>query len=72
MVKCFISKPFYLDADECATSPCQNGGTCVDLVGSYRCNCVDGWIGVNCEGKWLYYFVVIMSIAFANSTLHTL
>lgn len=44
-----ISLKVTIDVDECATSPCQNGGTCVDLLGSYRCDCVEGWIGVNCE-----------------------
>ena len=38
-----------LDIDECATSPCQNGGSCTDQVNGYTCNCVDGYDGTNCE-----------------------
>ena len=38
-----------LDSDECSPDPCQNGGTCVDLVGSYRCDCKTGYSGTNCE-----------------------
>ena len=27
------------DIDECASSPCQNGGTCIDEVNSFKCEC---------------------------------
>ena len=30
-------------------SPCQNGGTCVDGINSYNCNCNVGYSGDNCE-----------------------
>lgn len=35
--------------DDCAPAPCQNGGTCVDLVGGYRCDCKAGYTGSDCE-----------------------
>ncbi|KAJ9585947.1 hypothetical protein L9F63_020404, partial [Diploptera punctata] len=35
--------------DECASAPCQNGGTCVDLVNSFRCSCPSGWEGNACQ-----------------------
>ena len=38
-----------LDIDECSSSPCLNGGFCVDQVNSYRCNCSEGYIGTDCE-----------------------
>nr|XP_023668679.1 protein jagged-2-like isoform X1 [Paramormyrops kingsleyae] len=34
--------------NDCASSPCQNGGTCVDGVGSFQCFCADGWKGALC------------------------
>ena len=37
------------ERDDCASSPCGNGGTCVDEVADYRCECVDGYLGRNCE-----------------------
>ena len=42
-----------VDVDECASSPCQNGGTCLDQINSYSCSCVAGYTGSNCEsGKY--------------------
>ena len=38
-----------VDIDECATSPCQNGGSCTDQVNGYTCNCVAGYDGTDCE-----------------------
>ena len=37
------------DVDDCATRPCQNGGSCHDLVNSFRCSCPPGTRGLLCE-----------------------
>jgi Notch-like protein len=37
------------DLDECASSPCLNGGSCANLFDSYSCSCVLGFVGVDCE-----------------------
>ena len=37
------------DIDECDPNPCQNGGTCNDGINSYKCECVSGFNGTNCE-----------------------
>ena len=38
------------DIDECARGiRCQNGGTCTNTHGSYRCDCIHGYEGRNCE-----------------------
>ncbi len=39
----------FSDIDECASNPCENGGTCVDDINQYTCNCDPGWTGVHCE-----------------------
>ena len=38
-----------IDIDECASNPCQNGGSCVDGINLYTCNCNAGYAGYNCE-----------------------
>jgi hypothetical protein len=37
------------DDDQCLSSPCGNGGTCIDLFGVYKCLCTDLYSGKNCE-----------------------
>ena len=39
----------FVDIDECATSPCQNGGSCNDQINGYTCNCTSQYFGTNCE-----------------------
>ena len=43
------SKPLLVDIDECASSPCQNGANCTDIVNGHTCSCMDGYDGANCE-----------------------
>lgn len=33
----------------CASSPCQNGGTCVVNGNSYTCSCTSNWTGSTCN-----------------------
>ena len=40
---------FVTDVDECLNSPCFNGGTCVNIVGSYQCQCPPEVRGKDCE-----------------------
>ena len=40
----------YVDVNECLNlDACLNGGTCRNLIGSYRCECPQGWSGDKCE-----------------------
>lgn len=44
---------FLLDINECQSSPCHFGATCVDEINGYRCICPIGYSGVKClEGEW--------------------
>ncbi len=32
-----------VEIDECASSPCRNGGTCVDEENGFHCQCPEGF-----------------------------
>ena len=49
-LKLDISCEFFIsDFNECSSLPCQNGGLCINEVGSYRCECTIAYDGTNCE-----------------------
>ena len=35
----------------CFMSPCLNGGTCMEALGSHSCICMEGFSGSACESK---------------------
>ena len=37
------------EVDECVSSPCVNGATCMEGMGGYNCSCVAGYEGLHCE-----------------------
>ena len=37
------------DINECMSNPCNNSGSCNDLVNNYTCNCTNNWEGRNCS-----------------------
>ncbi|CAF2581960.1 unnamed protein product [Rotaria sp. Silwood2] len=39
-------------ADACYRSPCQNGGTCLNVVDDYWCKCSTDYYGKNCESRF--------------------
>ena len=44
------SAPTCADIDDCpAPDPCSNGGSCIDGLGSYTCDCAAGWTGATCD-----------------------
>lgn len=45
----FLGKHCQSDIDECNSTPCLNGGTCIDQPNGYHCNCTEQWMGSNCE-----------------------
>ncbi|KAK5640278.1 hypothetical protein RI129_011089 [Pyrocoelia pectoralis] len=38
-----------LNRNECASSPCNNGGICQDLFNGFLCHCPEEWEGPTCE-----------------------
>lgn len=45
----YIGRDCETNIDECANSPCRNGGECVDLIGNFKCICPVGYSGSLCE-----------------------
>ncbi|XP_077463845.1 sushi, nidogen and EGF-like domain-containing protein 1 isoform X2 [Stigmatopora argus] len=45
----FTGRRCGIDVDECASSPCLNGGSCQDLVNRFSCQCPPGYTGSRCE-----------------------
>lgn len=43
----------FTDFDECGSNnPCVNGAKCINVNGSFRCECLPGYIGPTCfEGE---------------------
>ena len=48
----------FSDMNECASSPCMHGATCVDQISMYTCQCLPGYIDTNCQtGNFDYTLV---------------
>ena len=46
--------------NNCVSEPCQNGGTCGDLVNGYQCTCSENFTGIVCEaGKLALHIAAI-------------
>ena len=50
--------------DECDPDPCQNGGTCTDLVNAFSCACVPGYTDDMCATN-------IDAVSYTHLTLPT-
>ena len=63
---CYVSDT---DIDECASNPCMNDGTCIDLVNSFSCNCTGNYNGSTCNigtvlsvQRFLFFLVLLFYV----------
>ena len=49
----FLADSKLLDVDECSYDRCHQNASCINEVGSFICDCNDGFVGngLNCEGN---------------------
>ena len=45
----YLFHVFVVDVNECGSSACLNGATCLDLVNGFQCQCPVGYTGTFCQ-----------------------
>ncbi|XP_036440441.1 fibulin-7 [Colossoma macropomum] len=60
-------QPVCKEINECASSPCANGGTCTDEVNGFACECAKGWAGSTCQSPTPTFFVTITNMSAATA-----
>ncbi|XP_035643402.2 fibulin-7 [Oncorhynchus keta] len=61
-------QPTCRNINECASSPCLNGGTCVDEMNQFSCTCTKGWAGATCQSPVPTFFVTMTNTSSATSS----
>ena len=72
----------FSDIDDCMETPCNNNGTCIDGIASYKCECPLGFEGQDCETSklslafisikyYMYGSIFLLAETFALQTLMT-
>lgn len=58
------------DVNECESSPCKNGGTCLNQQAGYSCKCKDGYSGDHCEEGDAYIYIENADLLSIVSSYH--
>ncbi|KAL7878502.1 hypothetical protein AOLI_G00094760 [Acnodon oligacanthus] len=60
-------QPVCKEINECSSSPCANGGTCMDEINGFTCECAKGWAGSTCQSPTPTFFVTITNMSAATA-----
>ena len=60
---------FQADIDYCRSIPCLNGATCTNVQNYYKCSCVAGYSGYECETGIIIRVTTHISIGSVNWNL---
>lgn len=61
----------FVDENECKYRPCDVFAHCTNTLGSFTCTCFPGYLGdgLHCEGKFVYFFLFLHTIACKTSLI---
>ena len=59
---CQIRDNLVPDIDECIGIDCLNGGTCLDRVGFYQCDCAENYVGDHCGTCKLFGHILLKKV----------
>ncbi|TFK10889.1 voltage-dependent calcium channel gamma-3 subunit [Platysternon megacephalum] len=59
-------QPVCRSISHCTSSPCANGGTCVEDVQRFTCLCPSSWSGRNCQTPVYSYWVTLSNSSFSR------
>ncbi len=60
------------DINDCRKHSCRHGGTCVDGINSFSCNCSEGFSGMTCETSKNDPYLQNISILLLNRIVNVL
>jgi len=72
---CYYNLYYFTDINECASNPCLNGGTCIDVVNGFTCTCGVGYTGQICETGiklFIYHTIPYHTIPYHTIPYHTI
>ncbi|XP_036391125.1 fibulin-7 [Megalops cyprinoides] len=61
-------QPTCRNINECASTPCLNGGSCVDEVNRFLCTCAKGWTGPTCQTPIPTFFTIVTNVSTSSTT----
>ena len=53
----------FVDINHCYGNPCKNNGKCTSTVHDFKCECVEGYKGLMCDGK-MQHILLQLALSF--------